>query len=107
MYYFSFQDMINDHCEHYDRVPGYYIHRYLRHTYINLVLFRKGSSLAAIKGYLQDEWGVDLPPLLTKIKNFIVNSVKDGELIQRKGNLLNCFYNFLVVNISNLPFFRL
>jgi hypothetical protein len=46
---------------------------------------RKGSSLAAIKGYMAEEWGVDIRQLANKIKNFILNAVSDGEIIQTRG----------------------
>jgi hypothetical protein len=46
---------------------------------------RKGSSLAAIKGCMAEEWGVDIRQLAAKIKNFILNAVQDGEIIQTKG----------------------
>lgn len=46
---------------------------------------RKGSSLAAIKGVMAEEWGADVKSLASKIKNYITNAVADGELIQTKG----------------------
>jgi hypothetical protein len=51
---------------------------------------RKGSSLAAIKGYMAEEWGADIRHLAPKIKNYILSAVKDGELIQTKG-IVSCF----------------
>ena len=46
---------------------------------------RKGSSLAAIKGMMAEEWGVDIRHLAPKIKNFLLNAIKDGEILQTKG----------------------
>ena len=45
---------------------------------------RKGSSLAAIKSYMSDVWGVDTKQLAKKIKNYIINAVNDGELKQTR-----------------------
>merc|ERR1711860_298259 len=51
---------------------------------------RKGSSLAAIKSFMRDEWGIEIKPTIaTKIKNFILNAVEDGDLIQTKGKGAN------------------
>jgi hypothetical protein len=52
---------------------------------------RKGSSLAAIKGCMAEEWGVDIRQLAAKIKIFILNAVQDGEIIQTKGNVVDVF----------------
>jgi len=46
---------------------------------------RKGSSLAAIKGYMAEEWGVHIPDFVNKIKKFIIRSVQNEEIIQTKG----------------------
>jgi len=46
---------------------------------------RKGSSLAAIKGHMAEEWGLHIPDFVTKIKKFIIRSVENGEIIQTKG----------------------
>ena len=46
---------------------------------------RKGSSLAAIKGYMAEEWGVHIPDYVNKIKKFIIRSVQNEEIIQTKG----------------------
>jgi len=50
---------------------------------------KKGSSLAAIKGFMAEEWGVNIKFTAGKIKNFIINAVEDGELIQTKGKGAN------------------
>ncbi len=34
---------------------------------------------------MAEEWGVDIRQLAAKIKNFILNAVQDGEIIQTKG----------------------
>ena len=44
--------------------------------------------MAAIKGYMAEEWGVNIKAISTKIKNYITNAVEDGEVIQRKGGIL-------------------
>jgi len=46
---------------------------------------RKGSSLAAIKGCLAEEWGLYIPDYANKIKKFILQGVESGEIIQTKG----------------------
>merc|ERR1719223_2692480 len=46
---------------------------------------RKGSSLAAIKGYMAEEWGAHIPDYVNKIKKFIIRTVQNEEIIQTKG----------------------
>ena len=46
---------------------------------------RKGSSLAAIKGFLAEEWGLYIPDYVNKIKKFLMQAVESGEIIQTKG----------------------
>ena len=46
---------------------------------------RKGSSLAAIKGFLAEEWGLYIPDYVNKIKKFLLQAVESGEVIQTKG----------------------
>ncbi len=36
---------------------------------------------------MAEEWGVDIRQLAAKIKNFILNAVQDGEIIQTKGTV--------------------
>ena len=50
---------------------------------------RKGSSLAAIKGFMAEEWGVYIPDYVSKIKKFIIRSVQNKEIIQTKGKGAN------------------
>ena len=52
---------------------------------MTIAISRRGSSLAAIKGYLAEEWGVDIRSLAAKIRNYVINAVSDGELKQTKG----------------------
>ena len=52
---------------------------------VTIAMSRRGSSLAAIKGYLAEEWGVDIRSLAAKIRNYVINAVSDGELKQTKG----------------------
>ena len=52
---------------------------------MTIAIFRRGSSLAAIKGYIAEEWGVDIKALAAKIRNYVINAVSDGELKQTKG----------------------
>eukprot|EP00088_Acartia_fossae_P070901 TRINITY_DN9604_c0_g1_i13.p1 TRINITY_DN9604_c0_g1~~TRINITY_DN9604_c0_g1_i13.p1 ORF type:complete len:509 (-),score=155.29 TRINITY_DN9604_c0_g1_i13:244-1770(-) len=47
---------------------------------------RKGSSIAAIKGFMAEEWGANIKSLSSKIKNYLVNACSDGELIRRSGS---------------------
>lgn len=47
---------------------------------------KKGSSLAAIKGFMAETWDVNIKQLNTKIKNYIINAVEDGELIRKSGS---------------------
>jgi len=47
---------------------------------------KKGSSLAAIKGFMAETWDVNIKQINTKIKNFITNAVEDGELIRKSGS---------------------
>jgi hypothetical protein len=42
---------------------------------------------------MAEEWGVDIRQLASKIKNFILNAVQDGEIIQTKGK----WWTFLMV----------
>merc|ERR1719509_372887 len=46
---------------------------------------RKGSSMAAIKGFMAEEWGLIIPKYGEKIKRFVLQAVEDGEVIQTKG----------------------
>jgi len=46
---------------------------------------RKGSSLAAIKGYMGEEWGINIKDYAPKIKKYILRGVENEELIQTKG----------------------
>merc|ERR1719362_1873002 len=46
---------------------------------------RKGSSMAAIKGFMAEEWRLVIPDYAKKIKNFVLEAVEDGEVIQTKG----------------------
>lgn len=46
---------------------------------------RKGSSMAAIKGFMAEEWGVNIQALAPKMKKYVLDAVADGDLIQRKG----------------------
>merc|ERR1712012_666333 len=46
---------------------------------------RKGSSLAAIKGCLAEEWGLYIPDYVNRIKKFLLQAVESGEIIQTKG----------------------
>lgn len=47
---------------------------------------KKGSSLAAIKGFMAENWDVNIKQINTKIKNYIINAVEDGELIRKSGS---------------------
>jgi len=46
---------------------------------------RKGSSLAAIKGIIAEEWGVDIKAQAPRIKKVILGAVERKEIIQTKG----------------------
>lgn len=46
---------------------------------------RKGSSLAAIKGFMAEEWGLHIPDYTNKIKKFLLQGVESGEVIQTRG----------------------
>ena len=46
---------------------------------------RKGSSLSAIKGFMAEEWGINIQTYAPRIKKFILKSVENGELLQTKG----------------------
>merc|ERR1711971_1452236 len=50
---------------------------------------RKGSSMAAIKGFMAEEWGLIIPDYAKKIKNFVLEAVEDGEVSQTKGKGLS------------------
>jgi len=46
---------------------------------------RKGSSIAAIKGFMAEEWGLYIQDFAPKIKKFVTSAVASGEVIQTKG----------------------
>jgi len=46
---------------------------------------RKGSSIAAIKGFMAEEWGLYIQDFAPKIKKFVTAAVASGEVIQTKG----------------------
>lgn len=46
---------------------------------------RKGSSMAAIKGFMAEEYGLYIQDFASKIKKYITSAVADGEVIQTKG----------------------
>jgi len=46
---------------------------------------RKGSSLSAIKGFMAEEWGINIQTYAPKIKKYILKAVENGELLQTKG----------------------
>merc|ERR550539_720258 len=46
---------------------------------------RKGSSLAAIKGFMAEEWGLHIPDYTNKIKKFLLQGVESGEVLQTRG----------------------
>jgi len=46
---------------------------------------RKGSSLAAIKGFLAEEWGLHIPDYTNKIKKYLLQGVESGEILQTRG----------------------
>ena len=46
---------------------------------------RKGSSLAAIKGFMAEEWGINVQTYAPKIKKYILKAVESGEVVQTKG----------------------
>merc|ERR1711997_334242 len=50
---------------------------------------RKGSSMAAIKGFMAEEWGLVIPDYASKIKKYVIGAVASGEVIQTKGKGLN------------------
>ena len=41
--------------------------------------------MAAIKGFMAEEWGVNIQALAPKMKKYVLDAVADGDLIQRKG----------------------
>lgn len=46
---------------------------------------RKGSSLSAIKGFMAEEWGLNIPDYAPKIKKYLLKAVDSEEIIQTKG----------------------
>ena len=46
---------------------------------------RKGSTLAAIKSFLAEEWGLYIPDYTNKIKKSLLQGVQSGEIIQTRG----------------------
>ena len=46
---------------------------------------RKGSTLAAIKGFLAEEWGLHIPDYTNKIKKYLLQGVESGEILQTRG----------------------
>merc|ERR1712008_478813 len=50
---------------------------------------RKGSSMAAIKGFMAEEWGLIIPDYAKKIKKFVLEAVESEEIIQTKGKGLS------------------
>ena len=44
--------------------------------------------MAAIKGFMAEEWGVNIQALAPKMKKYVLDAVADGDLIQRKGEFL-------------------
>ena len=46
---------------------------------------RKGSTLAAIKSFLAEEWGLYIPDYSNKIKKSLLQGVQSGEIIQTRG----------------------
>jgi len=46
---------------------------------------RKGSSMAAIKGFMAEEWGLIIPDYAGKIKKYVISAVASEEVIQTKG----------------------
>merc|ERR1712112_91280 len=46
---------------------------------------RKGSSLSAIKGFMAEEWGINIQTYAPRIKKYILKAVENGELLQTKG----------------------
>merc|ERR1711956_5428 len=50
---------------------------------------KKGSSMAAIKGFMAEEWGLIIPDYAKKIKKFVLEAVESEEIIQTKGKGLS------------------
>merc|ERR1719382_2136758 len=46
---------------------------------------RKGSSLSAIKGFMAEEWGINVQTYAPKIKKYLLRAVESGEVVQTKG----------------------
>jgi len=46
---------------------------------------RKGSTLAAIKGFMAEEWGLLIPDYTKKIKKYLLQGVESGEIVQTRG----------------------
>ena len=46
---------------------------------------RKGSTPAAIKGFMAEEWGINIQTYAPRIKKYLQKGVDNGELIQTKG----------------------
>merc|ERR1712226_1589532 len=46
---------------------------------------RKGSSLSAIKGFMAEEWGINVQTYAPKIKKYLLKAVENGEVVQTKG----------------------
>ena len=46
---------------------------------------RKGSSLAAIKGRMAEDWGINIQKYAPKIKAYLLKAVASGDIIQTKG----------------------
>merc|ERR1712072_1603371 len=50
---------------------------------------RKGSSLAAIKGYMGEEWGINIKSYAAKIKKAFEAGIEKEFIIQTKGKGMN------------------
>merc|ERR1712045_577181 len=50
---------------------------------------RKGSSMAAIKGYMGEEWGINIQSYAVKIKKAVQAGIEKEFIIQTKGKGLN------------------
>merc|ERR550517_968415 len=46
---------------------------------------RLGSTLAAIKGFMAEEWGLHIPDYTARIKKFLLQAVESGEVVQTRG----------------------
>jgi len=46
---------------------------------------KKGSSLAAIKGFLAEEWELNIRDYTNKIKKYLLQGVESGEILQTRG----------------------